>query len=353
MALSKYFRILIIATSPKTRGGITAVVKAHQQGEQWNKFHCKWIETHIDKNAIYKLWYFFKALLTYLLYIPFYDLVHIHMSEPPSAIRKIPFMVLSKLFGKKTIIHFHSFSPDTTINSKYRKFYAYLFHKADCVLVLSEYWKNAINMVFKLEGKTRILYNPCDEPDYTHRYKQQKQILYAGTVNARKGYQDLEKAFAKIAADYREWNIIFAGNGEIENGKALARDLNISNQTVFLGWIDGDRKSQAFQEATIFCLPSYAEGFPMAVLDAWAYGLPVVTTPVGGLPDVLKNEENALVFQPGDTDHLSIQLKHLIDNENMRTRIASESLKLATTVFSRSSVNADLEEIYRELLTSN
>lgn len=42
-------KVLIIATSQKTRGGITAVIKAHEVGEQWKKFHCKWIETHIDK----------------------------------------------------------------------------------------------------------------------------------------------------------------------------------------------------------------------------------------------------------------------------------------------------------------
>ena len=56
------FKVLVIATSRKTRGGITSVVKAHEKGEQWNNYHCKWIETHIDKNGKYKLWYFIKAL---------------------------------------------------------------------------------------------------------------------------------------------------------------------------------------------------------------------------------------------------------------------------------------------------
>ena len=45
------FKVLVIATSRKTRGGITSVVKAHEKGEQWNDYHCKWIETHIDKNG--------------------------------------------------------------------------------------------------------------------------------------------------------------------------------------------------------------------------------------------------------------------------------------------------------------
>ena len=76
-------KVLIIATSQKTRGGITAVIKAHEVGEQWKKFHCKWIETHIDKNSIYKLWYFIKGYAAFLCFLPFCNLVHIHTSEPP------------------------------------------------------------------------------------------------------------------------------------------------------------------------------------------------------------------------------------------------------------------------------
>ena len=50
-------KVLVIATSRKTRGGITSVVKAHETGEQWKKYHCRWIETHRDGNSIRKLWY--------------------------------------------------------------------------------------------------------------------------------------------------------------------------------------------------------------------------------------------------------------------------------------------------------
>ena len=133
-------KILVIATSSKTRGGITSVVKAHKTGEQWEQFHCRWMETHIDKGGVHKLYYFLKSFLLYLFILPQYDLVHIHTSEPPSAIRKILFTCYAKVWRKKVIVHFHAFSPDTTINSKFKWVYQYLFSKADVVLVLSEYW---------------------------------------------------------------------------------------------------------------------------------------------------------------------------------------------------------------------
>lgn len=344
-------KVLIVATSRKTRGGITSVVKAHETGEQWEKYHCKWVETHIDKGGVHKLVYFLKSFLLYLFILPKYDLVHIHTSELPSAIRKVLFIWYAKLFSKKVLVHFHAFSPETTINGKFKRVYQYLFSKADVVLVLSEYWRKEIQQTFGLTSKVQVLYNPCATPDYSLRYEKQKYILYAGTINNRKGYSDLIKAFARIAINFPEWKIVFAGNGEIENGKQLGIELKIEKQTIFLGWINDGAKSKAFQKASIFCLPSYAEGFPMAVLDAWAYGLPVVTTPVGGLPDVLKDKENALVFAPGDIEGLANALELMIVNEPVRQHIEEESIKLTENIFDPAVICSQLDKIYIDLLS--
>ena len=343
-------RVLIIATSKNTRGGITSVVKAHQQCPLWEQYRCKWLETHIDKGAVHKLLYLFKSFFAYLFILPFYDLVHIHTSEPPSAVRKVPFMMLAKLFGKKTIVHFHSFSLETTINSKYKKVYKYLFQNADVTLVLSAYWKKEIEQTFELGNKVSILYNPCSLADRTTLYQRKKQILYAGTVNKRKGYTDLIKAFSKVSQSFPEWQIVFAGNGEIEQGELLAKELNISDQVIFLGWISGEAKSKAFQEASVFCLPSYAEGFPMAVLDAWAYDLPIITTPVGGLPDILVDGENALVFEPGDINLLAQQITTIIQDETLRASIEKKSTELAQTIFAQDVICSQLSTIYKVCL---
>jgi len=150
--------------------------------------------------------------------------------------------------------------------------------------------------------------------------------------------------FAKIASMYPDWQVVFAGNGEVEQGKALAASLGISSQTVFLGWINGTDKDKAFKEASIFCLPSYAEGFPMAVLDAWAYGLPVITTPVGGLPDIAENGKNVLLFPSGDIDSLAKCFKKMIDDEAFK-----KSLKFSADLFAMDVINNQIGEIYKDL----
>lgn len=343
-------KILVTATSIKTRGGITSVIKAHREGEQWDKFQCKWIETHIDKNIFFKIFYFLKSLLLYILNIPFYDLVHIHMSEPVSAFRKLIFLWFAKLFGKKVIVHFHSFSAETTIRGQYPWLYKYLFTRANLVLVLSEYWKKELINTFQIDGRIETLYNPCSDPIMGHQYSKKKNILYAGTLNKRKGYLDLINAFSQIAYKYPEWKLIFAGNGDLDKGKDLVRNLSFSNQVEFLGWVNGIEKDKVFQEATIFCLPSYAEGFPMAVLDAWSYELPVITTPVGGLPDILENKKNALVFSPGDRDALAVHLDNLISNDDLRNTIKIESKYLSKNVFNKNEINNQLKKLYTRVL---
>lgn len=251
---------------------------------------------------------------------------------------------------KKVIVHFHAFSPETTINGKYQKVYKYLFGHADKVIVLSQLWKKYVNDTFHLGDKIQVIYNPCTTEILPGKYTKQHIILYAGTVNKRKGYADMIKAFAKIASQYPDWKIVFAGNGEIDNGKKLAKELGIESQTQFLGWINGKDKDKAFKEASIFCLPSYAEGFPMAVLDAWAYGLPVITTPVGGIPDIAKDGENLLLFQPGDCDKLAIQMGRMMKDETLRNHLTEQSTILSQTIFNIDTINTKIELLYKSLI---
>ena len=160
----------------------------------------------------------------------------------------------------------------------------------------------------------------------------------------------LIRSFKEIAHKYPKWKIIFAGNGEIEKGKQLAKKLGIINQIEFCGWIRDDEKDRLFRVSSIFCLPSYGEGFPMSVLDAWAYGLPVITTPVGGLIDILQHGVNAMVFEPGDIVSLTNNLEILINNIELRRKLSFESRKLIKNKFNIENIVNELDRIYSSLL---
>lgn len=350
--MSLFPKVLVLATSRRSHGGISSVVMAHENTEDWKKHHCRWIATHRSGSKAVKLWYFFTGMMQYICLLPGCRIVHMHIGEAPSAIRKTLFMKLAKLFGKRTIVHLHAFDTASTIEGEYKDVYRRLFVTADNVVVLSEIWKKAVKDILGLDESVKILYNPCPIADSVASDSVQKRkiIISAGVVSARKGYQDLLRAFAMISDRHPDWRLVFAGSGEIDRGKALAAELGISDRVDFPGWISGADKDRLFREASILCLPSYAEGFPMAVLDAWAYGLPVVATPVGSLPDIVSDGEDILLFEPGDCEALARQLDRMAGDSALRGKIADGSRHFADDILSQKTIGRQLGAIYDSLL---
>lgn len=344
----KMNRVLVVATSRKTRGGITSVIKAHENGKQWKKYHCYWVQTHRDGNALRKLGYLIWALINFCIRLPFYDIVHIHMATSQSARRKRIFFTMAKWCHKKTILHFHPSSEKFLFEKANQKFYRQLFSSADLVLVLSEQWRIWIKEALGLYENIQVLYNPC--PIVNRREDLRKPyILFAGTIIPRKGYEILLRGFAKVASRYPDWRVIFAGNGEINNGQRIASELGVDSQVKFVGWVQGEQKEKLFQESSIYCLASEGEGFPMGILDAWAYGIPCVMTPVGGIPDLVEDGKNGLLFPIGDYNVLAEKLALLIENQQLRKSFVAEADKLVNRELSINAVTFKLDQIYTSL----
>lgn len=306
----------------------------------------------------------------YALLLPFYDVVHVHFSEFPSALRKSFFVWLAKLLRKKVVIHLHTYSALATIEGRHKKVYRYLYGAADEAIVLSDVWKESVAKAFddeRISRKVSVVYNPCVPPEKDAAEcqdlcllekikkftKVRHIILFAGTVSTRKGYADLLRAFCKIKERAEGWALFFAGDGDVREGVAMTEELGIADLVMWTGWVEGACKQWLFSHAEIFCLPSYAEGFPMGVLDAWAYSLPVVTTPVGGIPDVAEDGVNILLAEPGDVDGLSGCLLRLISDVSLRESISRQSAMLAKGIFSLTACDKKIDKIYQNLFADD
>lgn len=344
-------KVLVIATSRKTRGGITSVIKAHETGIQWKNFHCIWIQTHRDGPAWRKISYFFTALIIYCILLPFYDIVHIHTGLRTSITRKIIFASLAKKSKKKIIIHFHPATEKHLFDPEFSGYIKKLFDYSDKIVVLSPQWVRWINEAYPgNKYDMEVVYNPCPIVKRIPWDEKKKYILYAGTLNERKGYNRLLEAFGKISRDYPDWQLVFAGNGEINQAKEIQRNLGIKEEQVkYLGWVSGTDKDTAFQYASIYCLPSWGEGFPMGVLDAIAYGIPVVTTPVGGIMDVMHNGIDGIIYDTYNIDALASSLKMLMSSASLRKSIVSEADKLKDHEFDINHICQEIGKIYADL----
>lgn len=351
MLFTKRPQIIVLATSRKTRGGITSVVKAHEKGNQWKMYSIVWIETHQDKSLVIKIFILLRAFIKFIYFLPKARLIHAHMSLVNSAFRKSIFINIAHKFGKKIVIHFHppGHNPDY-LKDSYRRKYIKLFNKADLIIVLSDYWKQWVADEFGIKEKIEVVYNPCTYVHPEHYIHRENIILFAGSIIERKGYKDLLTAFSLISKEHNDWKLVFAGNGQIEKGLELANKLGIGDKVEFVGWIEDSYKRNLFSKSSIFCLPSYGEGFPMAILDAWGYGLPVVSSNVGGLQDILEDGVNSLVFTPGDTVGLSKKLNLLMTSIELRSKISAASLNLVKSVFSLQTINLQIERIYKRLI---
>lgn len=342
-------RILIISTSLETRGGISAVVNSHLNSNLYNQFDVKIVETHIDKSNTIKIYYLLKSFFKFIFYVFRCDLVHIHFSEQISLIRKIPFVVFSSLFNKIIISHLHAPGHIAELKKNYSFIYSYVFKRSNHIIVLSESWNNMIVSKFKInQNKVHIVTNPCTPVISEVPYAKKKHILFAGSIIPRKNYKTLIYAFSRIANDFPDWKLIICGTGQVDIAKKLVNKFKINDKVEFLGWVKGELKHRVFSEASIFCLPSFAEGLPMAILDAFSYHLPVISSNVGGLVDFVTQNQEVLLFDPNNADELSDCFTRIITDESLENKLTNGSIYMSSKVFSLTNIEKSILEIYNK-----
>jgi glycosyltransferase involved in cell wall biosynthesis len=342
--------VLVIAPSLSTKGGITSVIENYKSTDLWEIYNCRHFSTYYETNWVSKILSFLYSLFYILFIINQFSIVHIHFSEPTSCFRKLFFLFIAKLHRKPVIVHFHGFSSFEKHNIFYKYLYSAMFSYSDSIIVLSNYWKQSILKNFKIKTTINIINNPSINIVDEKNINKENIILYAGSIINRKGYQDLILAFNLISNKYPNWILCLAGSGEINIASKIVNDLALEDRVKFLGWINGKEKDIFFTKSKIFCLPSYAEGFPMAILDAFSYGLPVITTNLDCYAEILLNNYNSLLYVPGDILQLSNHLSSLIENQKLVNILVTNSRKMLEDDFLLIPITNKLKNLYDSIL---
>jgi glycosyltransferase involved in cell wall biosynthesis len=139
------------------------------------------------------------------------------------------------------------------------------------------------------------------------------------------------------------------GDGELEQAGAAAKSLGLGERVELLGWVGPADKPHLLGTATVYALPSYHEGLPMSVLEAMAAGMPVVTTPVGGIPEAVTDGVEGFLIQPGDIDALRERLQRLLSDSELARRMGEAGRRKVESTFASSIVMPRLERMYVEL----
>ena len=182
--------------------------------------------------------------------------------------------------------------------------------------------KSIVDVYGMAEDKIPVIYNGIDlsrcESKESYEMKTLR-LLHIGRFNEQKNHEGLLKAFAKIVKQIPDACLDLIGDGELEDAvKLLAKELGLTESVHFLG--NQTNVYPYLKNADIFLLPSKYEGMPMTIIEAMGTGLPIVASAVGGVPDMLTEEESGLLT-PCDPDAVAEAVLRLAGNEQLRERL--------------------------------
>jgi len=338
-------RVLMVGMHlTKTRGGISTLIAEILNSPLKNQFEFVYIESQAEDfnkfgKAFLAAWAIVRFVFNCLSASP--ALVYVHLGSNASLYRESVFIFLAKFFGKKVVAHFHAGDIDNyfPFQSKLgQKFIQRAINISDKVIAVSTESARQLRNITCSPNVSVItnavntsnfnVFNINDASPKNRQKAETVKLLFVGATGKLKGERDLVQALAILRDGAPDLKVSFLGYGA-ENLKSYCEELKVTNFIEFLGVVPMNERISFFQKADIFVLPTYAEAMPMSVIEAMAAGLPVISTPVGGIPELIKDGVDGLLFPPGDVKALAEKISFLVNNKKIRIKIGKKARQKA------------------------
>ena len=321
-------RVCMIVPNRMVKGGIAAVVNGYRGSQLEKDYEITYVESYKDGSKFDKLLkgicgYFHFA---YVLMFHKPDVVHIHSSFGPSFYRKMPFIYMASWRKIPIVNHIHGADYD-------------------------EFYVNAPEEKIEIIENYSVLHEDALEERMQRECN--NTVLFLGELGKRKGCYDIPAVIAQVKKSIPDVIFVLAGAGSEADEKAikeLIAEKGISDNVKFPGWVRGDTKDKLLREADVFFLPSYNEGMPMSVLDAMGYGLPVVSTNVGGIPKIVHDGENGYCCDPGNVNQFAKGITEILLDRKERKSFGEASGKIVKEGYSLEAHLNRIEQAYKQVL---
>jgi len=170
--------------------------------------------------------------------------------------------------------------------------------------------------------------------------------VVTGRLRKEKGHTHLIDAMKRVAAEVPKFVLLVVGSGSLEGElKEQARAAGLQARVIFTGFRTDI--PQILAAADLFVMPSISEGLGTAILEAGAAGLPIVSTPVGGIPDIIRDGDTGLLASPGDSDALADALIRMSGDPDLAARCGEAARRHVDEQFSEESLVRETEAAYR------
>ena len=350
-------RVLMIGTAPGGQGGVASLIEVLRQGGLFERESVRYLSSHREGSRIAKAGAAFDAFwrtsLACLRERP--AVVHVHAASRASFARKSLLLLIARMAGCRTIFHLHGAEFDRFAGAESglaRRWW--IRHTLECssvVIALSNNWAVFLRAY---APAARIVVVPNSVPlppnaELDRTKERAGRILFLGRVDAGKGVFELLEAVASLAPAFPQVHLVIGGVGDLDRVRRRAFELGIGERISLPGWMRGAAKQRQLSLAQVFCLPSHAEGLPMALLEAMAAAKAVLASTVGGIPEAVADGVNGRLVAPGDAGALAGALGALLADCALRARLGDQARATVRERFSTATALGQLSTLYREL----
>ncbi|HWQ33504.1 MAG TPA: glycosyltransferase family 4 protein [Blastocatellia bacterium] len=353
-------RVLIVSPHlTKTLGGITALVRELLASNLTHKYEFRHIASQADEYSQFgKVVLAVTAFIQYVWLIVRWrpEMVWIHVGGNASLYRKTPFIAFGRMTGRCVLTHFHAgdFTPYFKRQSRYgQRLILWGLGLSHRLITCSRELQGILNRHLP-EADVVVLPNGVDVTEFAteRRLREGAQagepvrLLFVGAMGRLKGERDLIEALRLAEARVPNLRVMMLGHGS-ETLMRLCEHRQVLHLLEYFGPAPMDRRAEFFKQADIFVLPTYAEGMPVSVIEAMAAGLPVITTPVGGIPELITDGVEGWLVRPGEIDALAERIVTLASDERMRLAMGKRA-ELRACRFDRHIIQARLSEAMQQ-----
>lgn len=350
--------IVMLGDSIAGPGGIAAVVRTYIDTGFLRERNIAYLSNYEGAGPLRQISVVRAAIFAFLRlrFVQGVSLVHIHSASRGSFWRASLFGELARITGVPYVLHIHSGEFPVFFNEGCGRFAKAIvrraLHRAAGVICLTPGWKAMLQPIAP-QATLTPLPNPVAVPDDlpTPISTPAPRLLFLGRLTEKKGLFDLFQAMPRVLSRFPDVQLVVAGDGDIETARQCARELGIEHAVVFVGWIDGLRKERCLKEAALIVVPSHFEAFSMSILEAMAYGKPVVATSVGGVPEVLIDGLHGSLVAPRDPMALADALVGLLADQTLMTRMGIAGHNHARENYAAVRIAAMLGTYYDSLLS--
>ena len=400
-------RVLVIATTfPRWENDTTpAFVYELSKRLQYNGFEIVVLAPHhvgakkfeiMDGMKVYRFPYFWPAKYQKLAYnggiLP-------NIKQSNLAKIQVPFLVLSELYyafklikkERINVIHTHWIIPNGLIGGILRRIFkkihittahagdvftirkskilgvfgSFVLKNSDMITANSEYTKNVIisienivknNVEIIPMGVDALRFNPNKASDLRNVFAAEYLILSIGRLVEKKGIKYLIMAMKDVIKVFPNAKLIIGGSGPDEDKLVkLCDDLDLKNNVIFVGYIDNADLPKYYASSDVFVLPSIetkggdTEGLGVVLLEAMACGTPVIGSNIGGITDIIIDNNTGFLTQPENAEDIAEKIIELLSNKGVRQVVSDNGLITIQENFSWDVITDEFLESYGEL----